>query len=69
MSFHSMGGNVGDALAPLVIGALLAVFSWRDVVLMNVVPGIVMSALILVYVGRLYQRREGRGRRQRQPRR
>ncbi len=55
MSFHSMGGNVGDALAPLVVGAMLAVFSWRDVVLMNVIPGVVMSALILLYVGRLYK--------------
>jgi MFS family permease len=55
MSFHSMGGNVGDALAPLVVGAMLAVFSWRDVVLMNVIPGVVMSALILVYVSRLYK--------------
>src|SRR6188508_2115674 len=25
MSFHSMGGNVGDAVAPLVVGAMLAV--------------------------------------------
>ena len=40
MSFHSMGGNIGDAIAPLVIGALLAVMSWRDVVLVNVAPGI-----------------------------
>ena len=53
MSFHSMGGNVGDAFAPLVVGALLAAFNWRDVVLMNVVPGIVMSALILFYIGRI----------------
>ncbi len=53
MSFHSMGGNVGDAIAPLVVGALLAWFSWRDVVLMNVIPGIAMSALILIYIGRI----------------
>ena len=39
MSFHSMGGNVGDAFAPLVVGALLAAFNWRDVVLINIVPG------------------------------
>src|SRR5215813_554242 len=52
MSVHGMGGNVGDALAPLAIGALLASFSWRSVVLMNVVPGILMAAFILVYVGR-----------------
>src|SRR3954447_22083618 len=54
MSFHSMGGNIGDAFAPLVVGALLAVLSWRDVVLVNVIPGIAMSALILVYIGRIY---------------
>jgi MFS family permease len=52
MAFHGMGGNVGDALAPLVVGALLAVYSWRTVVLINVLPGIVMSILILVYIGR-----------------
>ena len=39
MSFHSMGANVGDALAPLAVGALLTILSWRDVVLINVVPG------------------------------
>src|SRR5690242_9907462 len=61
MSFHSMGGNVGDAVAPLVIGGLLAVFSWRDVVLMNVIPGIVMSALILIYIGRLYKAEKSTG--------
>src|SRR4029078_2624542 len=61
MSFHSMGGNVGDALAPLVIGGLLAVFSWRQVVLMNVIPGIIMSALILFYIGRLYKAEKSAG--------
>lgn len=54
MSFHSMGGNVGDAFAPLVVGVLLAAFNWRDVVLMNIVPGIVMSVLILIYIGRIH---------------
>jgi len=61
MSFHSMGGNVGDALAPLVVGGLLTIFSWRDVVLMNVIPGIAMSALILLYVGRLYKAEKSAG--------
>src|SRR5678815_3568725 len=31
LSLHGMGGNVGDAIAPLVVGAALAVFSWRQV--------------------------------------
>ncbi|MGH8702185.1 MAG: MFS transporter, partial [Burkholderiales bacterium] len=37
ISFHGMGGNVADGLAPLVVGALLAWFTWRTVVVINVV--------------------------------
>jgi predicted MFS family arabinose efflux permease len=48
-----MGGNVGDAVAPLVIGLMLQMFSWRSVVVMNVIPGIVVAGIILVYVTRL----------------
>jgi MFS family permease len=61
MSFHSMGGNVGDAVAPLAVGSLLAVLSWRDVVLVNVLPGIAMSALILFYLGRIYNAEKAAG--------
>ena len=53
LSLHGMGGNAGDAIAPLVIGTLLAVFTWRQVVVMNVVPGLVMSVLLLVFLGTL----------------
>jgi MFS family permease len=48
LSFHGMGGNVGEAVAPFVIGALLVWYGWRTVVVVNVVPGLVMSVLILV---------------------
>jgi MFS family permease len=51
LSFHGMGGNVADALAPLVVGALLAWFSWRTVVVINVVPGLIMAAMIVVMLG------------------
>jgi MFS family permease len=51
LSFHGMGGNVADALAPLVVGALLAWFTWRTVVVINIVPGIVMAVMILVVLG------------------
>jgi len=53
LSFHGMGGNIGEAVAPLVAGALLAWFSWRTVVVINIVPGLVMATLILVLVGAL----------------
>jgi MFS family permease len=53
LSFHSMGGNLGDALAPLAVGALLAFMSWRSIVILNVIPGLVMASLILFYLGTL----------------
>ncbi|MDP1672531.1 MAG: MFS transporter [Burkholderiales bacterium] len=59
LSFHGMGGNIGEALAPLAAGSLLAWFSWREVVVINVVPGLVMAVLILVMVGALTTVRDG----------
>jgi MFS family permease len=53
LSLHGMGGNAGDAIAPIVVGALLAVFSWREVVIMNVVPGVVIALLLFVFLGTL----------------
>ena len=53
LSLHGMGGNAGDAVAPLVVGALLAVFSWREVVVLNVLPGLVVALVLLVVLGSL----------------
>jgi len=51
LSLHGMGGNVGDAIAPVVIGAALAVFSWRQVVVLNVAPGLVVALLMFALLG------------------
>ena len=53
LSLHGMGGNAGDALAPLAIGALLAFFTWREIVVVNAIPGAVMACLLLAYMGTL----------------
>jgi MFS family permease len=53
LSLHGMGGNVGDALAPLAAGALLAVLTWREVVIINVVPGLLVSMVLLASLGTL----------------
>jgi MFS family permease len=53
LSLHGMGGNVGDAIAPIVVGALLETLSWRQVVVLNVAPGIVIALLIFVFLGTL----------------
>lgn len=59
LSYHGMGGNVGEALAPLAIGALLAVYTWRQVVVINVVPGVVMAAFILAFLGAIRFKGDG----------
>jgi len=51
LSLHGMGGNVGDAIAPVVIGAALAVFSWRQVVVLNVAPGLIVALLMFAFLG------------------
>jgi MFS transporter, FSR family, fosmidomycin resistance protein len=53
VSIHGMGGNVGDAVAPLVVGAMLSVLSWRNVMVLNVIPGVMMSCVILLSLGRM----------------
>src|SRR5262245_62621695 len=39
VSIHGMGANVGDALAPFAAGALLTYLTWREVVVITVIPG------------------------------
>ena len=51
LSVHGMGGNMGEALAPLCVGVLLTYMSWRSALVVNVIPGAVMAALILVFLG------------------
>ena len=51
LSVHSMGGNLGDALAPLLVGWLLTMLTWRSIVVINIIPGIIMSVVILLLIG------------------
>ena len=51
LSLHSMGGNVGDAIAPAVVGAALYVLTWREAVVLNVVPGVLIAVLIFMSLG------------------
>jgi len=64
VSIHGMGGNVGDAVAPLLAGILLSSvvvggvafdfnFTWRQVMIFNVIPGIVMAVAIFWWLGKL----------------
>ena len=51
LSLHGRGGNMGDALAPLAVGGMLSFLTWHQIVMINVVPGALMSVLILYFLG------------------
>jgi len=51
LSLHEFGANLGDALAPLVIGAMLVAISWRQVLVINAIPGIAIAAGLWFLMG------------------
>ncbi len=46
IAVHAMGANLGDTLSPLAIGMVLSFLSWRHVLTLNVIPGIVMGVVL-----------------------
>jgi MFS family permease len=46
IAMHAVGPNVGESIAPLVVGLLLLVFSWRSVLFLNLIP-CALIALVL----------------------
>lgn len=55
LGIHAMGGNLAAAVAPLVIGGLLAWISWRTAYKLQFFPGIIMAlflSLVLPPMGR-----------------
>lgn len=58
LSMHGMGGNAGDALAPIAVGSLLTFLTWREIVVLNVIPGLLMSSMILLFLGSVTLRRK-----------
>src|SRR5690606_26038706 len=45
--YHSMAANLGDMLAPLVVGALIIVYSWQEIIYWNFIPGLLFALFIL----------------------
>jgi MFS family permease len=44
-AMHSLGASCGDTLAPVVAGLALTWFTWRELSIANVIPGLVMAAI------------------------
>lgn len=44
-AMHSLGASFGDTVAPVIVGIILTWVTWREVTLLNALPGIVMAAI------------------------
>jgi MFS family permease len=52
LSIHALGANLGDTLAPLAAGALLAVLTWREAAVSGAAPVVLVALLIAVLLMR-----------------
>ena len=46
IAVHAMGGNLGNTLAPMAIGVALTFLTWRQVLILNFLPGVLMGFVL-----------------------
>ena len=46
IAVHSMGANLGDTLAPIAVGVALTYLTWRQVLIANFFPGVVLGFIL-----------------------
>ena len=52
LAVHALGANVGDSIAPLMVGAVLGMLSWQDTALVSTVPVFVVACWIWTVLSR-----------------
>jgi MFS family permease len=62
LSIHSLFSNIGDSVAPAIVGAMvsgwfLIEFTWRETVLLNTLPAVLILSLLFIFL----LRRNGNG--------
>jgi MFS transporter, FSR family, fosmidomycin resistance protein len=59
IAIHAIGPNIGESLAPLLVGILLLSLSWRTVLFVNLIPGVVIAFVLWKFLfGKLDSRAE-----------
>ncbi len=46
IAIHAMGANLGDTLAPIAVGVALTVLTWRNVLAVNFLPGVILGYVL-----------------------
>ena len=54
LAVHGVGASVGDTVGPLVVGALLLLLGWRELLQLHMLPALILTAIFWRGLGRLY---------------
>jgi len=49
-AMHSLGASIGDTAAPFIAGLALTWYTWQELTLVNVLPGIVMALIFWFFM-------------------
>ena len=61
IAIHAIGPNIGESVAPLLVGVLLLYLSWRNVLFLNLIPGIVIAFILWKFLfGKLNTRTQSK---------
>ncbi len=53
LGVHGAAANMGQSASPLVVGLLITWIGWRDALKLNIIPGILMAFLLMIFLPRL----------------
>ncbi len=46
LSIHGVGASMGDAIGPVVVGAIILTFSWKIVLELHLIPAIIVAVIL-----------------------
>ncbi len=55
LSIHGVGASIGDSLGPIIVGALLLQFSWKNIMILHLPASIVAGLIISFSVIKAYR--------------
>ena len=54
LAFHGVGASIGDTVAPVAIGALLAILTWQGLLRANMIPALLIAFVLWRIMGKIY---------------
>ena len=47
LSFHTVGASIGDALAPLTVGAIITIYGWQAATVAAAIPPVIAAVIVM----------------------